>query len=219
MPSFNLQDPFITKIGELIVFGGVEVEGDDYRTKLYIGEELTHLDHLLDGPDKMKDIRLVDLGDVLGVFTRPQGEVGGRGQIGFTTVDSLGDLSTQVIDEAPLLGGGFFLETEWGGVNEARLLDDGTIGVLGHIARFTDGPIPNAREYYPFTFKYDYQNGEISDSKIIATRDCFPASDAKRPDLRNIIFPGGMIVNGDTAELYVGLSDAAAGICTIDNPF
>ena len=46
-------------------------------------------DKALTGPPKMKDIRFLQLldGRIL-VLTRPQGERGGRGRIGFCVVDS-----------------------------------------------------------------------------------------------------------------------------------
>ena len=93
----------------------------------------------------MKDLRLVELQDgSIGVFTRPQGEKGGRGKIGFTRVASLEELSIDQINKAPLLEGQF-VDEEWGGCNEIHLLPNGILGVLGHIACFDE---QGDRHYY-----------------------------------------------------------------------
>ena len=45
----------------------------------------------------MKDIRLILLSDNrIGVFTRPQGKIGGRGRIGFMIVNSLKELGLDI---------------------------------------------------------------------------------------------------------------------------
>ena len=100
--------------------------------------DLVHKKPFFQGPDHMKDLRLVQLKDgSIGVFTRPQGEKGGRGKIGFVRIGTLDDLSLDVIRQAPLLEGQF-LDEEWGGCNEIHVLSNGLLGVLGHIARFDE---------------------------------------------------------------------------------
>ena len=122
--------------GELVV-GGVEYPVDlgdgraGWRMVFHRGRALEALEPFLVGPDHMKDIRLVEVEDGrVGVFSRPQGECGGRGTIGFTTVASLSELTASAIEQAPLLRHQFRQE-EWGGANQAHLLKDGTLGVLG----------------------------------------------------------------------------------------
>lgn len=124
--------------------GGVEVitAGDDpqkivsWVTQFYRGYRIDSMRHFSSGPAMMKDIRLIELQDGrIGVFTRPQGEKGGRGMIGFTIIDSLEELNEQTFLEAEIFQDQFVPE-EWGGANEAQLLKNGHIGVLGHIACF-----------------------------------------------------------------------------------
>lgn len=92
----------------------------------------------------MKDIRLVELDDgEIGLFTRPQGlayraKTGRIADVGFTVLPGLAYLSEQAIVEAPVLDG-LFRADEWGGVNQAYMLKDGRIGVIGHIA-YSDEP-------------------------------------------------------------------------------
>src|SRR5690606_5501518 len=137
-PVFKLQDPFFTKIGDELIFGGVEIfphptqeDTLSWRTAFYRGKSINSLEKFFEGPDGMKDLRLVELKDgSIGVFTRPQGEKGGRGKIGFTKVNRLEDISVEVINDAPLLDQ--FLDEEWGGANEIHLLSNGLLGVLGH---------------------------------------------------------------------------------------
>ncbi|HEB83921.1 MAG TPA: DUF1861 family protein, partial [Bacteroidetes bacterium] len=76
-PVFPLQDPFICRVGDEWVTGGVRfpVGNNSWRTDFYRGPDLLHLEHFASGPLGMKDIRPVELEDGrIGVFTRPQGE-------------------------------------------------------------------------------------------------------------------------------------------------
>ncbi|WAA13171.1 MTP-1 family protein [Fervidibacillus halotolerans] len=223
-PIFSLQDPFVTKIGGEMVFGGVQIfphpvhKGQfGWRTVFYRGKRIAELKEFAKGPEGMKDIRLVEIGkDRIGIFTRPQGEKGGRGTIGYTEISRLEQLTAEVIEQAELLEGQF-IEEEWGGANELHRLQDGTIGVLGHIACFDD---KGDRHYYPMVFLFDPDTRQFSDLRIIATRSDFIDGPAKRPDLKDVVFSGGLIRKEDgTAELYCGTSDAETQKITIPDPF
>ncbi|PZD97010.1 hypothetical protein DNH61_05025 [Paenibacillus sambharensis] len=224
LPVFHLQDPFITRVGGELIMGGVQTypnpEDENrlmWRTVLYRGQRVSELRPFFTGPDGMKDLRLVELEDGgIGVFTRPQGIKGGRGKIGFARTASLEELTMELIAEAPLLEEQF-TDAEWGGVNEAQMLSNGLIGVLGHIARFDEG---NNRHYYPMIFVLDPDTGWYSDIELIAVRNNFLPGPAKREDLHNVVFSGGLVRNPDgTAVLYAGISDAEAHTMTIPDPF
>ncbi|MCK9860823.1 DUF1861 family protein [Paenibacillus sp. ATY16] len=223
-PVLALQDPFHCRIGGELVLGGVEIyphpEREDalmWRTVFYRGSGIRDLKLFFKGPDGMKDIRLVELrGGNIGVFTRPQGEKGGRGKIGFAQVASLDALTTKIIDDAPLLDEQF-AEGEWGGANEAHLLNDGRVGVLGHTACFDEA---GDRHYYPMAFVYDPKDASFTDMKIIAERSRFLPGPSKRPDLQDVVFSGGLVRREDgNALLYAGISDADAQVLTIIDPF
>lgn len=218
----RLQDPCVAVIGGELVVGGVEYPVDlgdgraGWRMVFHRGRALEALEPFLVGPDHMKDIRLVELADGrVGVFSRPQGERGGRGTIGFTTVASLGELTAQAIEQAPLLRHQF-REEEWGGANQAHLLEDGALGVLGHIARMDEA----GKHYYPMAFTLSPDTGRWTPPRIIATRSCFPAGPPKRHDLVDVVFSGGLVRHDDgTATLYAGLSDAEAARVLLPDPF
>ncbi|UOQ45003.1 DUF1861 family protein [Halobacillus salinarum] len=224
LPTYSLQDPFVSKIHDELVFGGVEIfphptnEGAlSWRTVFYKGDGLSGLTRFASGPDGMKDIRLVELEDKsIGVFTRPQGEKGGRGKMGYTSISQLEELQAETIAEAPLIES-HFADEEWGGANEVRLLKNNEIGVLGHMAAFDEA---GNRHYYPIVFQYDPVHNQISHMKIIACRDDFPEGEAKRPDLTDVLFSGGIErLNNQEAALYVGASDAEAYRAVIFDPF
>lgn len=73
---------------------------------------------------------------------------GSRGKIGAIVINSLADLTIEQIEKAPLLKRNFSGD-EWGGGNEIHLLEDGRIGVLGHIACFDEA---GDRHYYACSF-------------------------------------------------------------------
>ncbi|OCA87845.1 hypothetical protein A8F94_08365 [Bacillus sp. FJAT-27225] len=223
-PVFELQDPFFTKIAGQLVFGGVQIFPHPvhtgqlgWRTVFYKGDSITGLKEFAKGPDGMKDLRLVELNDgSIGVLTRPQGEKGGRGKIGWTKISGLDELTLDVINEAPLLEGQF-IDEEWGGANEAHVLANGLIGVLGHIASFDEA---GDRHYYPMVFALCPETGTYSDIELIATRSNFLPGPSKRPDLEDVVFSGGLVRKGDgTADFYAGISDAEAQKLTIVDPF
>jgi hypothetical protein len=219
----GLQDPCITFIGGEIVLGGVRfpvtvADGSTgWRMEFYRGTSLNNLKLFLEGPDKMKDIRLVELADEqIGVLTRPQGAKGGRGKIGFLTVPSLEAIAAGAIQKAPLFGGQC-RDDEWVGANEAHRLQNGMIGVLGHIAHFDE---QEHRHYYAMVFCVDPRTGRATSPEIIANRSDFPDGPAKRPDLVDVMFSGGLVRQGNgTATLYAGLSDVEAGCVLLIDPF
>jgi hypothetical protein len=219
----GLQDPCVARIAGEWVAGGVRFPvrlaggGISWRMEFYRGHALAGLKHFLNGPDRMKDIRLVELADGrVGVFTRPQGAKGGRGRIGFCIANNLASINAPDIDAAPLLEDQC-IETEWAGANEAHLLPDGTLGVLGHIACFDD---KEHRHYYPMAFRLDPVTRRTTPVRIIARRDNFPPGASKRPDLGDVVFSGGLLRRPDgTARLYSGLSDMEAGWLDLPDPF
>ena len=219
----GLQDPCITFIDGDVILGGVRfpvtlADGSTgWRMEFYRGKSLGSLKLFFTGPDKMKDIRMLQLkeGRVC-VFSRPQGEKGGRGKIGFVIFASLAAVESRAVPDAPLFPTQC-VEQEWLGANEAHLLTSGRVGVLGHIACFD---AQEHRHYYSMAFCVDPQSGIATAPEIISTRSNFPDGPAKRPDLVDVMFSGGLIRNPDgTATLYAGLSDAEAGCVTIPDPF
>lgn len=224
-PVFELQDPFVASIRGELVFGGVEVyfDSDDphyvtsWRTVFYRGRSIRELKPFAKGPLTMKDIRLIDLQNGrIGVFTRPMPVGDARAMIGYVEIGELDELTEEAMGRAELLYGQF-LKVEWGGANEAHLLKGGRIGVLGHIARMDEG---NIRHYYPMAFAFHPASGAHTPIKLIAARDMFPDGPAKRPDLKDVLFSGGLHRHDDgTATLYTGVSDAEAHRIVIEDPF
>ncbi len=221
-PVWKLQDPFFTKVGSELIMGGVETfpraDGSvGYRTVFYRGKDLAHLKRFARGPDDMKDIRLMGLpdGKIL-VLSRPQGKIGGRGKIAFTVIDKLDSLGPAAINRAVVLED-LFTPEQWGGANELHPLEDGRVGVLGHIAMFDAA---GDRHYYPMTFTLDPSTGRRSPMKVLLRRSQLPAGASKRPDLTDVLFSGGLVRGRDgTAVLYVGAGDAEAYRVTIPDPF
>lgn len=233
-PTFPFEDQFVTKVGNELVFGGVEMyadpaakysEGLGYRTVFYRGKTLQSLRRFSQGPDLMKDIRLVELPDgEIGVFTRPQRPAmpeGGRGKIGFTTIPTLDALTAETITGAKIIENQF-REDEWGGVNNLAVMENGRIGVVGHIAYSDTSDQGEMRLHYAaMAFEFDPAARTASPPEIIATRKNFPPALSRySPRLDDIFFPGDFMINKDgTVTLFGGLSDRWAGKIVISSPF
>lgn len=220
LKALDIQDPCITIIDGEYVVGGTYVYHEEgktfWYTKFYKGKDLNDLKPVLDAPQGMKDVRMIQLNDGrIAVFTRPQGVKGGRGEIGFGIANHFSDISTAFIDDIGLLEQ--FIESEWGGANHLTILDEYTIGVLGHIANFSE---ENIRHYYAMTFKIDIRTGIPSPMKIIAKRDNFNPGPSKRPDLVDVLFSGALVKkNKNVYQLYVGVSDAEIQTIDVEDPF
>lgn len=229
-PCYELQDPFVTRINDAIIFGGVRVIWEKGRivnwvTDFYRGRSISELTYFASGPMNMKDIRLVELPDGrIGVFSRPQGQnlwdnYGCIARIGFTIVDSLEEITPEIIEHAPMLTG-HFLPEEWGGANQLLVLRNGLIGVIGHIAyRDFSAEGEEIKHYYSSVFAIDPDTRKMTPMKVICSRDCFPSGPAKRLDLQDITFTAGIIRNDNgTAAVYTGLNDCQVGRAVICDP-
>lgn len=225
---YTMEDPYISLIHDDIVLGGTHVKVDQgqldtYYTDLFRGPKLNDLYYFTSGPDYMKDIRLVELADGrIGVFSRPRDEdvlakYGSESMVGFTIIDSLDDLSAQVIQDAEYLPG-LFENGEWGGCNQAFLLEDGQIGVLGHVS-YLDAAT-KVSVYMNMSFVLDPLTRQYSDYHLIATRQSYPQGPAKTPNLVDCAFTSGMVMRSDgMVDLYSGLNDVQVGRTAIAYPF
>lgn len=229
-PVLPLQDPFVSFFHDGLVVGGVNVtwDGDrlvEYHTDFYKGKDIFHLALFLSGPTFMKDVRLLELPDGrVAVFSRPQGQpmldkYGCIAKIGFAVAPSLEAVTAGFIEDAPLLEG-HFLPDEWGGSNQLYNLKNGLVGVIGHESwgETLDGVF--YIHYYSMAFAIDPATRRMTPSKVIGTRDCFPAGPQKDRRSQDVVFTSGILRQEDgKAQLYCGLSDCQVGKLEIPDPF
>ncbi|MCS2156326.1 DUF1861 family protein [Scandinavium sp. H11S7] len=220
-PAFNLQDPFICRIDNGWLLGGVEITADpdgsgwQWRTQFWQGPSIFTLRLIAVGPWGMKDIRLLQLSDKrILVFTRPQGALGGRGKIGWLILNSLSELKPSCFEQGRLL---LQLDDDsWCGVNEAHVIDEQWVGVLGHVASFD---ACGNRHYYAASFCLNVISGQATPLRIICSRDDLQPGESKRDDLRDVIFPGGLYRDGQRHLLFCGASDCEVHWREIADPF
>lgn len=211
--DLRLQDPSPFQFNGELIIGGVNawptIPGESkWKMEFWRGPDIDHLQWWADSPLGMKGVKFVEHEGKIGLFTRPQGEKDGLKSIRFRYLNSLDEFTVEAICEAEIIPG-LFAEGEWGGVNQAKDLGDGTIGVLGHVARFE---IDGNRSYYPMTFRFNPVGKEVTDYKIVASRrhSGLPDIKAKRPELYNIIYPGGWISTDTVDIIYGGMGDSCA---------
>jgi hypothetical protein len=228
---YQLEDPYVCWIGDTLVLGGTHVRYksgaiDTYYGYFYKGTDINDLYYFTTGPDHMKDIRLIELADGrIGVFSRPRNadilrRFGSESQIGFAVIERLEDLTHDVIENAPYIPG-MFADGEWGGCNQAYLLDSGLIGVIGHKCyNEQSAGGTKLQVYLNVAFVFDPAKHRIVDLKIIGTRPCYPDGPAKIPELVDCAFTSGIVMRPDgKADLYSGIGDTAEGRIVIDYPF
>lgn len=226
----SYQDPFYAgEIQGAKVFGAVKTEEREndisYKTDFFkFHDSLSDLEKFAEGPEGMKDIRLVELpSGGVGVLLRPQGgqdNIYGRGKVGFLEVERLDELSQTLQDfESRAKIYNLFTPDEWGGFNDLYLKNNGKIGLIGHIARFSrdgEGRETNFKEYYATSATFDPETQEISDLKIIMTEEDLEKKlkrniDHKNASLKSILFIGGSEPKEDgTLICYAGIGDTCA---------
>ncbi|GHV31484.1 hypothetical protein AGMMS4952_20340 [Spirochaetia bacterium] len=226
---YQLEDPFVSKIGKEIVMGGTHVRYsrnklDTYYGYFYRGENLEDMRYFTTGPDEMKDIRLLELPQGIGILTRPRSReieerYGSLSMIGFAIISNLDELDAEVIANARLIPD-LFGRGEWGGCNQCYLLDSGYIGIIGHKSYQKPASDGSVLVYVNVAFVFDSAANRILDEKILATRSCYPPAPAKTPALVDCTFSSGIVMRNDgKADLYSGLGDIAEGRMVIDYPF
>ena len=220
LPSFNLEDPFICKFDDYYIFGGVQInkKGKDviYRTVFYKGKNLESLTLFSKGPIGMKDIRLVNLNNKIGVFTRPQNGIYKKGVIGFTILDSIDNLKLLNFYDAKTIID--FDEELWGGVNHA-FIHNNELCVIGHFAYMTINNGVEYKHYFPVSFVYEYKDDKISNLKLFTEKLNLKMINNSNPSLQDVIFPSGINIIKDKSFLYVGISDFNCAVLEIKTPF
>lgn len=229
--QYQLEDPYIFIHDGEMVLGGTHVvksrgEIAEIVSYFYCGTDPFCLRYFTSGPSGMKDIRLVDLADgKIGLFTRPRSQeilkqYGSESMIGFAEMESLDELDSDAVNGAELIHG-IFENGQWGGCNQAYLLDDGTVGVIGHLSNTvhrTEGV--DQLSYRNMSFTFDPGTREASHLQVIAGRGDYPAGPAKMPNLEDCAFTTGITRRPDgKVNLYSGLGDCEEGRVVIDDPF
>ncbi|KGE70809.1 DUF1861 family protein [Spirochaeta lutea] len=208
-----LEDPFCFSLRGTLHLGGVQTFPDSrgiiesWRTVVYDISAIDAPKLVFAGPKGMKDLRFLEYtAGSIGVFTRPQGDEAGRGSIGYLEVGGLEDLTDDGILAAPLIS-----QPEadsWEGVNQPILLESGEVLLLGHVAWMEQGGI---RHYHGAACRFNPRTQKKEPWNLICTREMLPPGPAKRPDLTDVLFPGGLGLTADkNLELYLGVSDAQA---------
>ena len=228
---YQLEDPYVMFLGEEIILGGTHVtkmagEIDSVYGYFYRGTDLNRLTYFTTGPKGMKDIRLVQLANgKIGVFSRPRNEsiakeYGSESMIGFAVIDCIEDLNEDVIANAKYIHG-IFENGQWGGCNQAYLLDNGKVGVIGHLSdKLYDEKGNEILSYKNISFVFDTETYEVEDLKVIATRADYPEGPAKMPSLVDCAFTSGIEMAEDgKVNLYSGIGDCEEGRVLIANPF
>lgn len=233
-PVLDLQDPFIAFISGELWVGGVRAIWEDdgkrlieYATHFFRGTSLRTLAFALAGPRMMKDVRLLQLPNGrIAIFSRPQGAESMRrdygldcvARIGFTIVDSVAGVTAEAIAGAPLLDGQFTSD-EWGGTNQLYPLKNGLIGVVGHKAWGRQEGEVFVIHYYSMAFALNPATRELTQTKIIGARCCYPDGPQKNARTADVTFTSGIVrLGGGRARLYSGLNDCQVGMMEIADP-
>jgi hypothetical protein len=227
---YQMEDPFISIINGELVLGGTHVQMraglvDTYFGYFYKGSNLSDMYYFTTGPQGMKDIRLVNTKDGIGVFSRHRNEKvaaqhGSESVIGFTVIQDILQLTAGAIDDAPVISN-MFARGEWGGCNQCYALDSGMIGIIGHKSYAGQDSLGGELSVYTnVSFVFDPKANSVVDEKILATRKSFPQGPAKRPSLCDCAFTSGIVMREDgLADLYSGLGDTMEGRVAIEDPF
>lgn len=237
------QDPAIAYVQGNLVVTQVEVDpaslynaSQDVRfsSAIYAGETLDSLRLITKSrvEDEMKGLRLVELQDGrVGIFTRPRSPGnparGGLGKICFTIVESLDQINSDILADAPHIQGLISgEENTWRGTNYTFLLPNGDLAVLDHRARFEKSEIKDSRGYYPGFFTFNPNSRRVDNQQILATIADFHFNGqvrAKRSALKNVFHPSALLfpdgdIRSNYAVLWGGAKDSKMAAIWIPNP-
>ncbi len=222
LPELPWQDPFHAQIGDKWYFGGVRTYKDssgriyDWDTQIVEVADPDELNLLpepvITGPMRMKGLRPLGLDDELaGMITRPIDDRFPRGKVGYLALRNASEATPEALADAPIVDGYIAHEIgEWGGLGQPKDIGNRTFLATGHLARFSPD---NGREYYG-TLVLAQERGKklaVIAQKIVACRQCFPTTPAKRVDLHNVFYMTGEYEN----FAYGGLSDFGSGRISI----
>ncbi|CCW63539.1 unnamed protein product [Phytomonas sp. EM1] len=221
--NFHLEDPFASKIQDMMFFGGTRVVKNCGNVSLqYIDFYKGSVErpfYYTCGPDRMKYIRLVRLyGGGVGIFSTHS--TANHYSPSFTTIEKLEDLNMDVIAKAMPLDLDSFADASCA-VHQAYLLTSGKIGCICHHAyeekREEDCP---STVYCITSFVYEPRTKKVLDIRVIATRNSFPNCSPKAPHVADCVFASGVVMREDgRCDLYAGIGNSHEGRVVIDYPF
>lgn len=109
-------------------------------------------------------------------------------------------------------------EPWWWGPGPIEIFPDGTIGVIGHIARYIGGT--SMREYCGVALVYDPGTNTTTDLEIIATKASWERIGEREPNsiVHQVFYPTGteLLEDGRTNRVYGGVADCAAGYVDVE---
>jgi hypothetical protein len=193
------------------------------RTRFYAAKDLNKLEHIADGPEWMKDVRVGSSDGFheteLSVFGRPQlRDVKDNGNISQSEVKSIGRLGPENIANAPVVNDELLVVGSgvWGGVNDVIRVGRNEYVLLSHRAWRT-GDDGQARHYESVLYGYDTRDNRIVDLGVLATAANFPGGivkDDKVVDLADVVFSGGGY-NGRLDFATFGVGDGNIGLARV----
>lgn len=228
--TYQMEDPFVARINGEYIMGGTHVKKmkgnvETFYAYFYRGKDLKNLTYFTTGPNRMKDIRLIEKSNgKIGIFSRPRGKqiqeiYGSEAMIGYEEIDRIDDLEACIIEKASYLPD-LFRDEEWGGCNQVYQLADGCLGIVGHISEKITRESGTELSYMNMAFVMNPETMKCEEVKIIGTRDCYPQGPSKKIHLRDCAFTSGIVYkDGKHVDLYSGLGDCEEGRITIDDPF
>jgi len=228
------EDPALTRINRRLGNGAIEriwllscVDARPFpdkpdhvktlRTRFYTGTKLDSLEYVAEGPEWMKDIRIIQDGSdptKLHIYGRPK-PVEYSGNITHTTVAGIDMLDEQVISDAPYIDENLFPVGSgvWGGVGDVIDLGAGKHILIAHRAHGTNSN-DNGLHYEAVLYQHNTQTKRIADLGILAAANMFPSGTIKANDavdLHDVVFPGGGY-NGTLNHVTFGVRDGSIGI-------
>ena len=188
------------------------------HTRFYAGKKLDNLEHIADGPEGMKDVRIAqDYSDStkLHIYGRPRlSEY--NGNITHTTISDIGELNAQIISEATYIDERIFPSDKgvWGGVNDAISIGPDRLILACHRAWKTGEELKLGLHYEAVLFDHDTRGKSVIDLGVLATAGDFPTGKIKANkdvDLHDVVFTGGGY-NGGLDYMTFGVRDGTIGI-------
>lgn len=212
---FNVNYPHLAMIHNQYVLEGVlRIDENNKQSCLYVGPNLKSLELKVVFPPFIKSVRVFEYSNKIHAFYTVSGQNYGTGKIAHAAYNSFDEMKQSSFNNIQVFSN-HFISGESGGINDIHILQNGLIGIVGHIT-YTDSY--DTEHSYPCAFAFNIDNNKSTKLKIILEKSSLNLSSTKKYFTDKIHTSGLIRRANNRASLYIETDQKIYSII-FDDPF